>query len=263
MLLSDIDGTLRPFSSPVIPDENVRAIHAIQSIGVKFAISTGRSRSTIPAGMLNGILPDFWICAGGAQILAGDGSEISVSRMPPEKMDAITEFCAARNCPLRFVFSDGIYIYSGYEEYQEWAVLQGFKYQMADGTDRKHHLTEMPFAASALLPDPMIEDFCRIYPGAGLRFPSIYRHHRDILWGEQSKASGLETLLKICGFSMEECVSVGDGENDVEILAETGMSYCVEHGSPQAMAAAHKICPSAEEFGVAAVCRELWPEAFG
>lgn len=258
MLLSDIDGTLRPFSSAVIPPENVEAISAVQALGVKFVISTGRSRFGLPDELLNGIRPDYWICAAGAQVLMADGTEIMTNRIPAGYLEALTEFCSERDIPLRFVFSDGVYVYSGLEEYQQWAMTLGARIRMTDGRDHRRHFTELPFAANAILTDEEISEFASEYPGADLRFPVIQRDHRDILWQGQSKAAGLEKLLEISGLTMEECVSVGDGANDVELLSATGMSYCMADGAPRAKAAAKRICPPAEEFGVAAVCRELW-----
>ena len=262
MLLSDIDGTLRPFNSSIVPQKNVDAIQAIQDSGVYFVISTGRSYSGIPEGMLNGIIPDYWICAAGAQILRRDGSEICMSHMPLNELEALSEFCTKRNYPLRFIFSDGYYVYSGLEEYLTWAQKIGAQISMKDGTDKSRHLKELPFGSNALLSDEAVTEFYRLYPHIDLHFPLIKNNHRDILWKGMSKAAGLEMLLNICELSLEECVSVGDGANDIEILSMTGMSYCVENGSPLVMTAAKRICPSADDCGIASVCKELWPDSF-
>ena len=262
MLLCDIDGTLRPFSNPCVPRENVEAVQAVQSLGVKFAISTGRSRQVMPSGMLNGIKPDFWICAAGAQVLLGDGSELATQHMPLASLNPLIIFCKEWGLPLRLTFSDGIYAYSGYETLLAWVREHGMKLELRNGESHTRHLTELPIAATGILPETAVEEFQSLYPEAGLRFPYIKGDHCDILWSGQSKAVGLRILLKDCGLSMAECVSVGDGGNDVELLAVTGMSYCVADGSREAKAAAKRICPAAGEFGVATVCRELWPQAF-
>ena len=66
LLLLDIDGTLRPDGCSTIPAENVAAIKAVQKLGVKVAIATGRSRAGVSPEMLAGLRPDAWICAGAA-----------------------------------------------------------------------------------------------------------------------------------------------------------------------------------------------------
>ncbi len=45
-------------------------------------------------------------------------------------------------------------------------------------------------------------------------------------------------------------------------LALAGLGVAVEGGSPAALAAADRTCPSAAREGVADLCRELWPAAF-
>lgn len=64
LLVLDIDGTLRPHGEPRVPKENVDALRTVQKAGVKLVIATGRCRAEIPAKMLRGIRPDYWICAG-------------------------------------------------------------------------------------------------------------------------------------------------------------------------------------------------------
>ena len=44
LLLLDIDGTLRPGSCERVPKENAEAVCAVQKVGVKIAIATGRGR---------------------------------------------------------------------------------------------------------------------------------------------------------------------------------------------------------------------------
>ena len=69
LLLLDIDGTLRPGSCEQIPKENAAAVRAVQKAGVKIAIATGRGRTGVGKGLLRDLKPDYWVCAGGAQLV--------------------------------------------------------------------------------------------------------------------------------------------------------------------------------------------------
>lgn len=69
LLLLDIDGTLRPGSCERVPKENAEAVCAVQKAGVKIAIATGRGRIGVGKGLLRSIRPDYWVCAGGAQLV--------------------------------------------------------------------------------------------------------------------------------------------------------------------------------------------------
>ena len=262
LLFSDIDGTLRPGLLPQVPLPNVEAIQAVQRHGVRFAIATGRPRSGIPAGTLNGLQPDYWICAAGAQVLDREENMIASSRMEPEQMDALISFCAERGHPLTFAFSDGIYAYTGYDYLQRWAAERNVPLYFKNGESMTQHQVEMPFSASAHIPPEEAELFQARYGHLGLRFIYYFGSIScDILRPGQDKAQGLALLMEHTGMRAEECVSVGDGNNDVGILKAAGLGFCVEGGEPDALAAADRICPPAEEFGVAAVCRMVWPEA--
>ena len=262
ILLCDIDGTLRPFSSPVITEENKKAIQAVQNYGVKFVISTGRSRMTVPEELMNGIVPDFWICSAGSQVLDQDGTVIELRRFSKQSVEHLTEYCMEKKYPLRFVFSDGLYVYAGYEAYAAWTREKKIPFTCRNGEDHTRHKSELPYGATGLIPREGAAEFNRRYPEDPIRFAWIRGDHCDILFPSQSKAEGLKVLLKKTGTAMEECVSIGDGDNDVELLSAAGMSYCVADGSDSAKAAAKRICPAADCSGPAWVCHELWPEAF-
>ena len=70
---------------------------------------------------------------------------------------------------------------------------------------------------------------------------------------EVTKASGLAFVAEHLGFTAEETVVFGDGENDVEMLDWAGYGIAVENAHERVRAAADLVCPSCEEQGVAQV----------
>jgi len=72
--------------------------------------------------------------------------------------------------------------------------------------------------------------------------------HRDV-----TKGSGLEFLAGRLGFTREQTVAFGDGENDVELLEWAGYAVAVANAHPKALALADLVCPSVDEEGVAQV----------
>ena len=81
LLLLDIDGTLRPGSCEQIPKENAAAVRAVQKAGVKIAIATGRGRTGVGKGLLRDLKPDYWVCAGGAQLVDAKGNDLALHRL--------------------------------------------------------------------------------------------------------------------------------------------------------------------------------------
>ena len=81
----------------------------------------------------------------------------------------------------------------------------------------------------------------------------------------------LEQLLAQCpeverdtGEDRETAHALAEIDRKIEHLmsALAGLGVAVEGGSPAALAAADRTCPSAAREGVADLCRELWPAAF-
>ena len=166
LLVLDIDGTLRPHGEPRVPKENVDALRTVQKAGVKLVIATGRCRAEIPAKMLRGIRPDYWICAAGAQVEDAAGTALYTSHMTAEEMYALVDFCEDYEHPLGFSFSDGGYVYLDYEAFhvqEKAAALEGC---LKDGEDQDRHLLDMPFSAFGMLAAEDIAKFQAKYAGA-------------------------------------------------------------------------------------------------
>ena len=70
---------------------------------------------------------------------------------------------------------------------------------------------------------------------------------------EVTKGSGLAFLAEHLGFSREETVAFGDGENDVELLEWAGYGVAVANAHERVLAVADLVCPPVEDEGVAQV----------
>ena len=76
-----------------------------------------------------------------------------------------------------------------------------------------------------------------------------------------SKASGLAFLAERLGFSPEQTVAFGDGENDLELLEWAGYAVAVGNADERVKAVADWVCPPVSEEGVASVIEALLDSA--
>ena len=191
LLVLDIDGTLRPHGEPRVPKENVDALRTVQKAGVKLVIATGRCQAEIPAKMLRGIRPDYWICAAGAQVEDAAGTALYTSHMTAEEMYALVDFCEDYEYPLGFSFSDGGYVYLDHEAFhvqEKAAALEGC---LKDGEDQDRHLLDMPFSAFGMLAAEDIAKFQAKYGYLGLQFLPYHVTGCDILRaGQDNRPAG-------------------------------------------------------------------------
>ena len=72
-----------------------------------------------------------------------------------------------------------------------------------------------------------------------------------------TKAAGLQFLAERVGFSPEETVGFGDGENDLELLDWAGYAVAVENADDELKARADWVIPGPDEEGVAQVLEAL------
>lgn len=68
-----------------------------------------------------------------------------------------------------------------------------------------------------------------------------------------TKGAGLEFLSKHLGFTRDETVGFGDGENDIELMQWAGYAVAVENAAEKVKALADWVCPPVSEEGVALV----------
>jgi Cof subfamily protein (haloacid dehalogenase superfamily) len=68
-----------------------------------------------------------------------------------------------------------------------------------------------------------------------------------------TKASGLEFLARHLGFTAEQTVAFGDGENDRELLDWAGYAVAVANAHEDLLRSADLVCPPVDEEGVAQV----------
>ncbi len=70
---------------------------------------------------------------------------------------------------------------------------------------------------------------------------------------EVTKGAGLAFLADRLGFTAEQTIAFGDGENDVELLEWAGYAVAVANANPKVLAVADLVCPSVDDEGVAQV----------
>ncbi|MCR5742750.1 MAG: Cof-type HAD-IIB family hydrolase [Lachnospiraceae bacterium] len=268
LLLLDIDGTLRPNHLNTVPVENVEALRAVQRVGVRVAIATGRSIAGVPDYMLNGFEPDFWLCASGAQVLTPDLKYIRDERMTLKQVEALRTYFNDRDYPYGFAFPDGVYVYKDYDIMHERELTHGGgSAGFINGEAQNKHLDKLPVAAFCRCHEEAALEFAKMFPDEGLRFLFYGREDHlglkgcDILQPDQDKACGLKVLSAHLGVDISECVCAGDAANDEGMIRMAGIGYAMYDGAEVAKRAADRITPQGE-YGVAYICREVWPEAF-
>ena len=243
-----------------LPD-TVQALRELAQSGVAVVIATGRARYTAQWVLGSGIKPDYFAAVNGADVTDAAGRPVWQSRMTPEEMYALVDFCEDHELPLEFIFSDAYYVYVEYAAFVEKYCGQNaasgfFDSVLRDGEDQVRHLQDMPFGACAAMDARHAAAFEAKYGHLGLRFIPFAPGRYDVLRAGAGKAAGVGRLLERLGISWAETAAFGDGENDAELLEAAGFAVAMEGGAQSLLPLADAVAPAAALDGAAAAVRE-------
>jgi Cof subfamily protein (haloacid dehalogenase superfamily) len=141
---------------------------------------------------------------------------------------------------------------SGREEYLEYRRLFGVTGKVA-GDDLYHPdtaPTKLLVITGTAGEAQAIADDLRGRFGAELYVTRSNCNFVETMNPEANKAKGLAKLAEIIGVKMEEVLAIGDGENDVEMVACAGIGVAVGNGAKKIRDAADYVAPTNDENGV-------------
>ncbi len=80
----------------------------------------------------------------------------------------------------------------------------------------------------------------------------------EVMRNGVSKGAALKTLSSITNIPLSEIIAFGDGENDIPLLQEAGLSFAMDNAMPKTKMAADSICNSNQLHGVASKLAEIF-----
>jgi hydroxymethylpyrimidine pyrophosphatase-like HAD family hydrolase len=245
----DVDGTLLNFDgslSTAVADAVGRASDA----GVHIIIATGRSmHATLPVCDRLGIASGFAVSSNGA-VVVDVAARVPVDVATFDATESVRFFADSVPDALLAVEQLGV----GYR------VTGEFPPGELDGqiTVVTHdELLEAPVTRLvARLPNGNREEFFELARAAGLRgvdYAIGYTAWLDFMPEGVSKASGLATVCEKLSVRQADVLAVGDGHNDLEMLAWAGRGVAMGQAPDDVKAIADEVCRSVDEDGVAAL----------
>lgn len=228
MLVSDLDGTLLN-SKLEVSEENIKAVSYFVDNGGIFTIATGRMELgtrkylevlpvNAPVILYNGaLIYDFnkeeriWTC----------GFRQDIRDLLKELLDRFPYLGIEI-----FPGGDNVYLLRENEETEKHSKKEGFKPVVISVDEMPKNFYKIILTAN---PDrlPEVEEFLK--PMAqGFRTVYSEKQFLEILDNETSKGRALAELAKIMGIEKDNVISVGDNQNDLEMIKVSGTGFAVE-----------------------------------
>jgi Cof subfamily protein (haloacid dehalogenase superfamily) len=245
-IFTDIDHTLTSPTTGLIPKSAVEAIRQARENGIKVFVATGRNLTGDRILPIAGLSFDGYLTVNGQYCYLPDGT---VLRFAPFKREWVEETIRLGR-EHRFVAS--------YHQ-RELITVNG----LDQNTERFYQVFKAPIP-------PFMEDEALDKDGILSIVPFVSEDMDDLLrnalpelqvvrWNPFSsdlapksggKDIGVKVFCERFGLMPEECLAIGDGDNDISMLKFVGTGVAVAGARKETKAAADHIAPAVDDHAV-------------
>lgn len=257
----DFDGTLCTRDEYVSP-ENRAAIKRYLAAGGHFILNTGRM--TVPThkilvslGIDDQLVP--MIGYNGAHALSRDGETVFCKFLPLETLAEIIKIAKKTHTYMHF-YDDKVVYAAERNEINEW-------YEHLTGSPIKAvgDLGKYVEAHPELTPMKImivhenqsdeewrgvIEEVAKAEP-KGVEYYMTTKNYLEFVSATAGKDEGMREVAAIYEVPLEECIAMGDGQNDIGMIRAAGLGVAPASASAEVRAAADVVAPPADESAVA------------
>ncbi len=217
-------------------------------------VVTGRMFRSVHRALEPVGLGDPVICYQGAVVADGDGRWLRHLPIPLALARDVIAFAADEGYSPNVYVGDELFVSEVTQHARDYAEFQHLEIEPVG--DLLEWLSEPP-TKLVLVGDPdaldAVETRAKARFGVDLYISKSLPYFLEFAAAGVTKGTGLDFLSAHLGFTREQTIAFGDGENDVELVEWPGYGIAVENAHERVKAVADWICPSAREEGVAQV----------
>lgn len=250
----DVDGTLigSDGRATAVVEESAKAC---VDAGIAVGLATGRMpRACRPLAQQLGLIGPH-VVHNGAELWA-DGRAVRTWPLPPAHTEALLEVCARHDLYAELYVDDGYWVTDLRPEARpHWDLLGAEPFGLLDDADVDR--SDIIKATVLLFPaddvDAVIGELTAADLTCGPAHAPLLPHVTFInVTDEQvDKGVAVAAAAEHLGCGLSDVVAVGDGLNDLSMLAVAGTAVAMGQAADQVIAAAHLVVPEVDADGVA------------
>ncbi len=254
LFVTDIDGTLLPAGTAVVPPKNIEAVKAMIKAGVEVVIATGRMYcSALPIAAQFGV-PLPIIAYNGALIKSSAGEILHTDYMDEATVIEIIKFFKTSGRHIQSYSDDILYVpeRNRYVELYETnlkvkAVEVGWEglLERAKNVPKLLSISDNPDELAAGM------SATKKFFGDKVEVTRSHPMFAEFMAGGVSKAGAIKILADKFGFDNEEILAIGDSENDLQMLTSVGLGVAMGNAVPAVKAAVNHITDACDKNGFA------------
>jgi Cof subfamily protein (haloacid dehalogenase superfamily) len=262
LVVFDLDGTLIDESLTIEPGL-ASALRTAVGRGLRITIATGRMPAAVERYAAELEIRAPIIFYNGALIRDPETGEDLLSLHLPRGLLG-RAWAAIAEAPVHPLFyrDDRLYCADRTPPIREYCEEEGLRVAVVD--DPAGFLAQGSFVKSLLIGPPDALDVLRPLleevVGEDARLLRTRRNYLELVPPAASKGDALRRLAHYLEVPMERIISVGDQENDLDMLRAAGLGIAMPHAPEPVRRAADRVAPAPDAGGLVALLRELLPE---
>lgn len=256
----DVDGTYADYG--IVPEGHVRAVRAAREAGHRVLLCTGRPVSMLPESILG---------AGFDGLVASAGAYVEVSGT------VLVDRCFPADLAARTVAAldthDAVYILEAQEALhvspaaaERLRAIVHAHFSQAPGgpagssaiLDAVHQTADraaVPFAKVSVFDSPIAMELLVNEIGSDIAVVANSvadngRHAGELFQRGISKADGVAAVIAHLGIARGDTIAIGDGANDLEMIAYAGIGVAIEGSAPEVLAIADRTAAGPRQEGL-------------
>jgi Cof subfamily protein (haloacid dehalogenase superfamily) len=257
LIAIDCDGTLLD-SNGDLSIHAPEAIKKAQELGIKIALVTGRSQSTLEFIFKRLDIKGPFIGSGGAFI--GDlatGEVIQQRTLPKSEVETLIRLCREFDLILFLDHSSFMLCEKENEKTRQHKKDHGYTWKIVP--DLLQELSDLPEKGLVVGDPQKLAELFNYYQDNAHEVSITFTSptSMDILPKGVSKGNALMKLAEHLRIKPERIVVIGDYLNDLEMFKVAGTSIAMGNAPQEVKQAADRLAPSNDESGVAWAINEL------
>ena len=251
MVVFDMDGTVFPMQSSTCSQETIKALEACKEAGIITSPCSGRSIFMIPEEIIKAINTKYVIYCNGAYIANPYTREIADSNTI-DKNRVIELFRKTQfegvyhkvSTFSRFMDDNAKVNYNGTIP----TVFVDDIYETLENLNEPLYKAEYFFYDDITLKDRIMDV---LKDEKGFEFSSALPINIEINNPKATKGQSIRRLAELYGFSMDEVMAIGDGDNDRTMIEAAGFSVAMGNSSETLKQRADAVTDTVENDGFA------------
>ncbi len=253
IVFTDIDGTLFSHVSGQIPPSAIETIHLLQANGIKVFLCSGRNFYLIrKTGILSLVTPDGLVTMNGSNAIIG-GKIIYRYPIPEAVVDKLILFAKKLKFGLTLIEEN-----EGHINMIDDRVISAHEKYGTRFPQPRHfpdHYDRTVYQMIAFCDE--IEESLFLPHLQNCKSARWDEYAVDIMLQDSDKSKGILSVLDYYGYSPENALCLGDGNNDVEMLQMAGIGIAMAGATEAAKDAADYITDDIDENGWANAIRHF------